>query len=147
LIDEVCTSIRSNTQLEDSNLIDHLNVIAKEMHCTEKVTSIYEEIHKKSPKDMDCAINLFNSYCRFNDFFKMNMLASKIEKTFNKSEFALNSSESLYLFSLEKTAPPKTIDLSFMTVEKYRKTSGNDIAVDYNFANLYIKILIEKKAY
>ncbi len=114
-VDQIIEEIKNNNII-DKHLIDQSEMLLREMGMFNKLLTVLEELHKKNPKEKQLAEYLFNAYCQTNNFFKMNLMAKKLETTFGKKEYGLYAIPCLYLHSKEKDASPMTLDLALMVL-------------------------------
>lgn len=139
LLDKAIETIIAENVL-DAGLISHVGVVAKELGCDAKVLHLYEKLCEKNPKNKEWQINLFNSYCGENEYYKMYMQASKIASNFKEQAFQAHAQLSLYLFAKSGIAPPGTIDMAFMSIAKLAEGP----LLNRGVADLYLRVLQDK---
>ena len=119
-------------------IVDHFMAIAMELGYSNTAIKVIEAKSKhQESDDQNAIIQLFEAYVSVNDFMKMNAVSKKI----GLPKYKMHSIQSIYMLSRSDAAPPGTITLAFMFVNKHIGNYTESDKVPSNEGKLYLKIL------
>lgn len=104
--------------INDQPLLELLDQVLTEVGSYELLLKMRESIAAKNPGDLQLAAKLFTQYTSQNDFQKMSVKATQLEKSLGNPDYALYAIQAYYLNSRTKGAPPLHLQMATALVEK-----------------------------
>ena len=140
ILEEVASTLIGEN-IYEKFIVDHFMTIAQELGYSNTAIKVIEAKSKhQESSDQNAIIQLFEAYVSINDFMKMNAVSKKI----GLPKYEMHSIQSIYMLSQSDAAPPGTIDLAFMFMNKHIGNYAESDKVPSNEGKLYIKILNAK---